>query len=85
MRASKDDTAQGSRTVGRIERHSQSPITRRFRVVPCGGGPRAQGTGRRAGAEVEVAVSVRDSDEQSLLLHFAVRDTGIGLTREQMS
>ncbi|EXI90495.1 MAG: Signal transduction histidine-protein kinase BarA [Candidatus Accumulibacter regalis] len=35
--------------------------------------------------EVEVAVSVRDSDEQSLLLHFAVRDTGIGLTREQMS
>ncbi|WP_374683590.1 PAS domain S-box protein [Accumulibacter sp.] len=38
-----------------------------------------------AQGEVEVAVSVRDSDEQSLLLHFAVRDTGIGLTREQMS
>jgi PAS domain S-box-containing protein len=35
--------------------------------------------------EVEIRVSVRDSDAQSLLLHFAVRDTGIGLTGEQMS
>lgn len=35
--------------------------------------------------EVEIRVGVRDSDAQSLLLHFAVRDTGIGLTAEQMS
>jgi len=35
--------------------------------------------------EVEIRVSVRDSDAQSLLLHFAVRDTGIGLTGEQIS
>jgi two-component system sensor histidine kinase/response regulator len=38
-----------------------------------------------AQGEIEIRVSVRDSDAQSLLLHFAVTDTGIGLTSEQMS
>ena len=34
--------------------------------------------------EVAVCVSVRAVEGDSLLLHFAVRDTGIGLTEEQM-
>ncbi|WP_332855191.1 response regulator [Duganella sp. S19_KUP01_CR8] len=34
--------------------------------------------------EVAVTVRVRSHDEQRVLLHFAVRDTGIGLSEEQM-
>nr|WP_328595839.1 response regulator [Rugamonas aquatica] len=34
--------------------------------------------------EVAVTVRVRGSDEHHVLLHFAVRDTGIGLSEEQM-
>ena len=34
--------------------------------------------------EIEVSVSVRDLDAASVLLHFAVRDTGIGLKPEQI-
>ncbi|WP_338114136.1 hybrid sensor histidine kinase/response regulator [Thiorhodococcus mannitoliphagus] len=35
------------------------------------------------GGEVVVRVHVREEDEQHVLLHFAVSDTGIGLTEEQ--
>ena len=34
--------------------------------------------------EVEIRVSVRESVDDRLLLHFAVRDTGIGLTEEHI-
>ena len=34
--------------------------------------------------EIEISASVRDVDAASVLLHFAVRDTGIGLTPEQI-
>jgi two-component system sensor histidine kinase/response regulator len=34
--------------------------------------------------EVDIRVSVCANDGESLLLHFAVQDTGIGLTEEQM-
>jgi two-component system sensor histidine kinase/response regulator len=33
--------------------------------------------------EVDILVRVRERGEQEVLLHFAVRDTGIGLTQEQ--
>ncbi|WP_313952503.1 response regulator [Accumulibacter sp.] len=35
--------------------------------------------------EVDIRVGVRDCDGDDLMLHFAVRDTGIGLTEVQMS
>jgi len=34
--------------------------------------------------EVRIAISVRESDADSVLLHFAVSDTGIGLSEEQI-
>ncbi len=34
--------------------------------------------------EVDIRVSVRENGGENLLLHFAVQDTGIGLTEEQM-
>ena len=35
--------------------------------------------------EIDIRVSMRDSDERGVLTRFSVRDTGIGLTEEQMS
>ena len=35
--------------------------------------------------EIEITVRVREATEVRALLHFAVRDTGVGLTGEQMS
>ncbi len=38
-----------------------------------------------ANGELRIAVHVKESTESEVLLHFAVSDTGIGLTEEQMS
>ena len=38
-----------------------------------------------AGGEIEVAIDLHDRNETSVLLHFSVRDTGIGMSGDQQS
>jgi signal transduction histidine kinase len=37
------------------------------------------------GGEIVVAMAVREESAENVLLHFSVRDTGIGMTREQQA
>ncbi len=39
----------------------------------------------RTGGEVAISVAVKEENDGSAMLHFSVRDTGIGMTREQQA